>query len=636
MTDQYPLAHMFSLLLLVRRLGGNSRLSVFCFSVAVTLFFLPGFCMADEAQSPCPADWARPYRDSIRYCMDNGSKQAWIQEAQQMAAKYGDTLAFFDFKVDEFRLLFSKGDYRGAFDSLFLLEQRIARHLGIPSLLDYGNFPKDLPAFVPEDSLWVALHVKTGVGLAEEALYLNSYEEAVDITANIMSLYSRDSNDIVAARCYNVMGAVFAHRGLTKQGQYYLLRSLDCRSLSEDMQAIVYANLSAVHAALDEGNEALHYALECYNLLRKNHLLGEQYIYALYYIGIAYEELGEYALAENQLAFALSEASLRNFGHLCLYIRGSLIRVLFFAGKIEEVEALSKENLEAAVSMESWDVQLVSLVRLAQAAELRQDYRTACFWLDSAYRVEKRMRAAANDLRSEHQRRRLEYYRSFQEMEQVSREAGIARSGLKYKNLTIGFCLVAGLFLLVSLLVLYRRLQAQKKLRHQIRAREGKAEILFQDRMEDLKDNMGRALDERDKDLMAQALYAIKIRGLVAAFSGKLHAMRLLRLDAKGRMYVMEMERLLKDFSPGKDWEEFELYFKRVDQDFWIKLENRFPDLTSHDKRLCAFIWLRLSPKEIASITNRAVRSVYTAKNRLKKKLGLEPESDLYDFLHSL
>lgn len=135
---------------------------------------------------------------------------------------------------------------------------------------------------------------------------------------------------------------------------------------------------------------------------------------------------------------------------------------------------------------------------------------------------------------------------------------------------------------------------------------------------------------------MAQALYAIKIRGLVAAFSGKLHAMRLLRLDAKGRMYVMEMERLLKDFSPGKDWEEFELYFKRVDQDFWIKLENRFPDLTSHDKRLCAFIWLRLSPKEIASITNRAVRSVYTAKNRLKKKLGLEPESDLYDFLHSL
>ena len=48
------------------------------------------------------------------------------------------------------------------------------------------------------------------------------------------------------------------------------------------------------------------------------------------------------------------------------------------------------------------------------------------------------------------------------------------------------------------------------------------------------------------------------------------------------------------------------------------------------------FIYLRLGTKEIAAITHRAVRSVYTAKNRLKKKMGLAQDADLQDFLHSL
>ena len=53
---------------------------------------------------------------------------------------------------------------------------------------------------------------------------------------------------------------------------------------------------------------------------------------------------------------------------------------------------------------------------------------------------------------------------------------------------------------------------------------------------------------------------------------------------------VVEMERLLEDFSGDKDLNEFELYFKRMGAEFWEKLDSRFPGLQPHDKRLCAFI----------------------------------------------
>lgn len=117
----------------------------------------------------------------------------------------------------------------------------------------------------------------------------------------------------------------------------------------------------------------------------------------------------------------------------------------------------------------------------------------------------------------------------------------------------------------------------------------------------------------------------------------KLRAMRaLFSLKAKEKMYVAEMEQLLKEFTPDKNWNEFEMYFKRVDNGFFGKLEQRFPDLTPNEKRLCALIRLNLDSKEIAAMTSRTFRSVNTAKTRLKKKLGVGADTSLYVFLSDL
>lgn len=105
---------------------------------------------------------------------------------------------------------------------------------------------------------------------------------------------------------------------------------------------------------------------------------------------------------------------------------------------------------------------------------------------------------------------------------------------------------------------------------------------------------------------------------------------------AKEKMYVAEMEQLLKEFTPDKNWNEFGMYFKRVDNGFFGKLEQRFPDLTPNEKRLCALIRLNLDSKEIAAMTSRTFRSVNTAKTRLKKKLGVGADTSLYVFLSDL
>ncbi len=55
--------------------------------------------------------------------------------------------------------------------------------------------------------------------------------------------------------------------------------------------------------------------------------------------------------------------------------------------------------------------------------------------------------------------------------------------------------------------------------------------------------------------------------------------------------------------------------------------------ITMKEMRLCALLRLGLSTKEIADITFKEVRSVESARNRLRKKLQISQTEDLQKFL---
>lgn len=90
----------------------------------------------------------------------------------------------------------------------------------------------------------------------------------------------------------------------------------------------------------------------------------------------------------------------------------------------------------------------------------------------------------------------------------------------------------------------------------------------------------------------------------------------------------------LKASQEDKIFEEFEMAFLNLHQDFFKNLLAEFPQLSLNEKRLCAFIRLNLGTKEIASITGQTLSTLNMAKVRLRKRLGLtHTEQDLYEFL---
>lgn len=92
--------------------------------------------------------------------------------------------------------------------------------------------------------------------------------------------------------------------------------------------------------------------------------------------------------------------------------------------------------------------------------------------------------------------------------------------------------------------------------------------------------------------------------------------------------------RLIREVEKSdEDWDNFAIHFNNVNTDFFNKLKDSFPDLTPNELKLCAYLKMNLSSKEIAQLMNITIKAVEVGRYRLRKKLHLQPDTNLYDFL---
>lgn len=92
----------------------------------------------------------------------------------------------------------------------------------------------------------------------------------------------------------------------------------------------------------------------------------------------------------------------------------------------------------------------------------------------------------------------------------------------------------------------------------------------------------------------------------------------------------------LKQNMDETGWKEFDIRFAKVHENFYSELDRSFPNLTKTERKLCAMLKLGMSSKEIAAISMIRAASVDTSRSRLRKKLGLKSDDDLFKFLNEL
>lgn len=84
------------------------------------------------------------------------------------------------------------------------------------------------------------------------------------------------------------------------------------------------------------------------------------------------------------------------------------------------------------------------------------------------------------------------------------------------------------------------------------------------------------------------------------------------------------------------NWDKFAAHFDEVNNDLLMKLKKAHPDLSQSDLKICAYLRLNFSSKQISQLHNISVRGVEIHRYRIRKKLGLKTGQSISSFLDSV
>ena len=86
----------------------------------------------------------------------------------------------------------------------------------------------------------------------------------------------------------------------------------------------------------------------------------------------------------------------------------------------------------------------------------------------------------------------------------------------------------------------------------------------------------------------------------------------------------------------NEEWEQFSVHFNKVHADFLTVIKERYPTINQQELKLCAYLIMNLSSKEIAQLMAISVRGVEISRYRLRKKLQIPTEVNLFEFLFEI
>ncbi|MBX2874768.1 MAG: hypothetical protein KTR30_21775 [Saprospiraceae bacterium] len=149
--------------------------------------------------------------------------------------------------------------------------------------------------------------------------------------------------------------------------------------------------------------------------------------------------------------------------------------------------------------------------------------------------------------------------------------------------------------------------------------------------------NLEEEIRHKNQELASTTMHLVQRSEMIHKLRNQLEKLQKEVKDTPAKKQVDGLIRLLtQDDELAKEWDQFAHHFDQVHSDFLKRLKSKFPQLTSNDQKLCAYLRMNLATKEIAPLMNISVRGVEVGRYRLRKKLDLDTQVDLNEFMMNI
>lgn len=439
------------------------------------------------------------------------------------------------------------------------------------------------------------------------------------------------------ALIYNNIGNIYYRQDKLGKAESYFHKALriNLKSKNKKEQFNNYNNLAGVYLNQKKYDRALDYSLramqtldietdpDLYYFMQTNiatlYLQKKDYKLAVSYLrnAMEYQELYrfEYDLIETYYLFAHLYSSLNQHDSARFYIDKTL----------KQMKRVPNKHLESKV-MENISVYY----------EETNNYKEAYQALKQSTRLKDSILKIDNPKKMESLEKVYDADKKIKENELLISEISL-RETASYRLWILMFTIT--LLLISIIILLISKIRHRENMRQTDKMLIRQKAVLFEKENElqrQKEQELTFTIDQKNRELTSYTLHRIRSNEFMSSLAEDLKLL-LLELKPKDRAHKEHLRKVLAKLHSQScttvNWDEFRYYFEQVHPSFYENLETYYPNLSIKEKRLCAFLRLGLSTKEISAITFKEVRSVETARNRLRKKLNLISEENLAEFL---
>lgn len=466
-----------------------------------------------------------------------------------------------------------------------------------------------------------------------------SYSTALEYCLQAMREYAKLEKSAPAkaqegrSRCLQLISTIKSRQGLFREVIALSREAMTGLPPARDTTGtlgLIYSSLGSAYKRLHLEDSSIYY----YRLALAEHLSTHNVTYLpTAYMNIADIKLADHDREQSYLCYRQAyhiADSTHNRQALVVSLLGLGRWHLAFDRHPAKTNELYLQAKEVAAGLTDRSFYLKVLSQLLDLSKQQHNFPQAL-----AYREE--MIAVSDSMYSWDRQKAVKSMEIKFAVSEKDRELELLKKERKITLLTNGLLWGSiGIILLVSgvVILFLRRINRRDKLLLEakealIEATEAQKELLAEQKRA-REQQMQMELEFKESQLSAMTLQMLQKNELMQELKHQLE-------NTKDAARDLKLDKIIsKGLNHDKEWSDFNAYFESINKNFFTRLKSAYPDISANDRKICALIKLNLSIKEMAGILNISPDSVKTARYRLRKKLQLNTEDNLTEFILSL
>jgi tetratricopeptide (TPR) repeat protein len=377
-----------------------------------------------------------------------------------------------------------------------------------------------------------------------------------------------------------------------------------------------YTNLAVAYKGLGNTQESVRYYYKSINLSRKLHN-DFQLARAFMNLATVYINEKKYREAEDYIDSSRFLCKKNNIRVGLILNNINQGQVMLETGRVRKgLELLLEtENTMAGDKMPGILSELWTII--SYGYEKDKQYRPALDYYKKSIALKDSIAGSETKRQVFELQTRYESERSARQIDLLQEKIGEQKNRDNLFLLGLGMSVVI-ILLLGALLIFYKRTQQYKQ---RLASEENK--------------KLRLSMNIKDQELVSKAMNMAKINEMVLEVSDKMKQV-MPGLTKEKTDLLQQLLRNLECSLPSEAWKEFETRFEQVHSGFYDNLLTLYPDLTPAELKICGFLRLNLTTKDIALLTNRTIGTIDHARSSIRRKMNLDNEANLTSCLLSL